>query len=322
EVLPGAVFTRVASSHVRVGTFQFFYAREDVEALKSLAAFVIGRHYPEAGEAENRYEALLEAVIRSQASLIARWMQLGFIHGVMNTDNMAISGETIDYGPCAFMDRFNPETVFSSIDRQGRYAWINQPVVANWNLARFAETLLSLLVAERDEAVAIAEAHLKDFQAIFEENYFTGFAKKLSLDPAHEQVRPFVEKTLGLMADAKVDFTGFFTELTRFCRRSGNGEQPEVLPSASGWEEWWAEWQELRKRDEATWEAMRLSNPVRLPRNHRVEEAIVAATAGDFSMFHRCVEAWKHPFEEDTEFEEFELPPTPEERVTETFCGT
>ncbi|MEM1443673.1 MAG: YdiU family protein, partial [Verrucomicrobiota bacterium] len=205
EALPGGVFTRVASSHVRVGTFQFFYAREDLEALKTLATFVIDRHYPEAREAENPYEELLKSVIRSQASLIAQWMQLGFIHGVMNTDNMTISGETIDYGPCAFMDEFDPETAFSSIDHQGRYAWVNQPGIANWNLARLAETLLPLISEDRDEAVAIGEGYLKDFEGIFHEYYFGGFAKKFALDLGHEQTRPFVEKTLGLMAQARID---------------------------------------------------------------------------------------------------------------------
>ncbi|MDF1657328.1 MAG: YdiU family protein [Verrucomicrobiales bacterium] len=318
EALPGAVFTRVASSHIRVGTFQFFYAREDVEGLRTLVDFVIDRHYPDLKESENRDEELLKAVIRRQASLIAKWMQLGFIHGVMNTDNMTVSGETIDFGPCAFIDEFHPETVFSSIDRQGRYAWINQPVAGNWNLARFAETLLPLFSDDREEAVRIAERCLHEFETIFNDSYFDGFADKLGLSGAAEMTRPFIEKTLGLMAESSVDFTVFFNSLTRFCFEG----VPLELPESEGWKSWLEEWQKWKSEDVEVLERMKFSNPVIIPRNHRVEEAIQAGMKGDFSVFNRLVEALANPYEECEEFADLKLPPASREKVTATFCGT
>lgn len=322
EALPGAVLTRVAASHIRVGTFQFFYAREDVEGLKTLADFVIDRHYPEVGESEARYEALLKAVIRRQASLIARWMNLGFIHGVMNTDNMTISGETIDFGPCAFMDEFHPETVFSSIDRQGRYAWINQPVAGNWNLARFAETLLPLLSDDREKAVGIAEGFLHEFEELFNDAYFDGFAEKLGLRGEAGTTRPFVEKTLGFMAESSLDFTQFFTALTRYARDENVSHLPEPFSASPGSEEWLSEWKGLAGDEEETLSRMKAANPVLIPRNHRVEEAIQAGMKGEYSVFHRLVEALSDPFTERGEFEDLEAPPAPGEKVTATFCGT
>ncbi|MEM7601058.1 MAG: YdiU family protein [Verrucomicrobiota bacterium] len=322
EALPGAVFTRVASSHVRVGTFQFFYAREDTDALRVLADFVIDRHYPAAGDAVNRYEELLKSVIRRQAALIAKWMHLGFIHGVMNTDNMTVSGETIDFGPCAFMDDFHPETVFSSIDRQGRYAWINQPVAGSWNLARFAETLLPLLAEERGEAISIAERSIQEFEGVFGDAYFNGFAEKLGLSGGDEKARPFVEKTLGMMAEDGLDFTRFFTSLTRFAKRENSDKALSELPVTEGWQDWQEEWGSLRRRDAAALEEMEMSNPVIIARNHRVEEAIQAAMKGDLTVFHRLVEALEFPFDPRDEFSEFESAPSDDEKVTATFCGT
>lgn len=322
EVLPGAILTRVASSHVRVGTFQYLYAREDEEGLAQLAKFVIDRHYPEARDSEAPYLALLERVIARQASLIAQWMQLGFIHGVMNTDNMTISGETIDYGPCAFVDEFDSDAVFSSIDRQGRYAWSNQPMIANWNLTRLAETLLPLISEHREKAVEMAEDRLREFEVMFKESYFGGFAKKLAVSVEAPEVEGFVEKTLGLLADSNLDFTNFFNDLTRFATEAEGMTRPKQLPNSPAWEEWYAEWQEMRERGEEAQNEMRLSNPVRIPRNHRIEEAIQAAMRGDYDPFHRLVEGLADPFTEREAFADLELSPAPNERVMATFCGT
>lgn len=323
KAFPGAILTRVASSHIRVGTFQFFYAREDVEGLRTLADFVIARHDAEAAHAENRYEALLRGVIRRQASLIARWMQLGFIHGVMNTDNMAVSGETIDFGPCAFMDEFHPETVFSSIDRMGRYAWINQPVAGGWNLARFAETLLPLLAEDSGDALRIAEACLGEFDEIFQRSYFGGFAGKMALPEDAETTRPFIERTLTLMAESGIDFTRFFTGLTRFCEAKGERTAvPEGIGEGAEWEQWFSQWQGLVLSDEESLQKMKRSNPVIIPRNHRVEEAIQAGLKGDFSVFHRLLDAFSDPFAERKEFADLETPPAAAQKVRETFCGT
>ncbi|MDF1825019.1 MAG: YdiU family protein [Verrucomicrobiales bacterium] len=322
ESLPGAVLTRVASSHVRVGTFQFFYAREDVEALKTLADFVIERHYPEVAGEENPYPALLREVIKRQASLIARWMQLGFIHGVMNTDNMSVSGETIDFGPCAFMDTFHPETVFSSIDRQGRYAWINQPVAGSWNLARLAETLLPLFSEDRDEAVKIAEAEIHEFERIFNSAYFDGFADKLGIERDAENARALIERTLGLLAGSKLDFTVFFTCLTRFQESKDPADLPFAFEGDPDWSGWIDDWQELVADGGSGLERMRRSNPVVIPRNHQVEAAIEAAMQGDYSLFHRLNEALLNPYEEREEYRDLELPPQDDEKVVATFCGT
>jgi len=299
--LPGGVFTRVATSHIRVGTFQYFRAQNDTEALKILADYTMARHYPNATD----YEDFLTQAISHQASLIAHWMSLGFIHGVMNTDNCAVSGETIDYGPCAFMDEFHPGCVFSSIDRGARYSWENQARIAHWNLTRLAETLLPLLRPDMDEAIKVAEPLLEDFVPQFKANYLERFQAKLGAEVPEE----FLSKTLGLMANEKLDFTIFFCELTRLTE----GRESEYFEPHK---KWLREWHELGTKDV---EAMKKANPVLIPRNHRVEEAIQAAYQGDYAIFHQLVEAWQTPFEDNAELEK---PPTESQKVRETFCGT
>ena len=317
--LPGAVITRVAASHIRVGTFQHFAAREDTEALRVLADHVIERHYPEAASAENPTLALLQSVIAAQADLVAQWLHLGFIHGVMNTDNVAISGETIDYGPCAFMDDFHPQCVFSAIDRFARYAWGNQPTICHWNLTRFAETLLPLLADSPDKALSLAESALAEFGERFQSRYLVGFRAKLGLPD--EVSGEFIESTLRTLAEQKVDFTLFFRQLTRVSA----GECPDTLVALFGapdcGEDWLAGWR--KAADPANrLAAMRTANPILIPRNHRVEEAIRHAHAGDFAPFHRLVDALAKPYDENPQTSDLEFAPLPHERVHQTFCGT
>lgn len=317
--LPGGVFTRVASSHVRVGTFQYYHARNDVEALKLLADYVIERHYSHALDAENPYLALLEAVVGAQADLIAHWMSLGFIHGVMNTDNTAISGETIDYGPCAFMEAFHPSCVFSSIDRGARYAWGNQPEIGLWNLTRLAETLLPLISDDSDRAIEKAEAALGTFSNRFGDQYAFRFRSKLGL-PEQATLDP-VKDGLQLLAEQKVDFTLFFRELTRVASGLSEEGLMKLFPDSEALTIWLDQWRNATG-GEPDLSAMRSSNPVRIPRNHRVEQAIQAAYQGDDSLFLRLVEGLASPYGEQSEYADLELLPKPEEVVHRTFCGT
>lgn len=305
-LLDGAVFTRVAASHLRVGTFEFFAAREDTEAVKVLTEFAIARHYPVAAKAANPALALLENVVAAQASLIAQWMGLGFIHGVMNTDNCAISGESIDFGPCAFMDVFHPRCVFSAIDRNGRYAWINQPAIAEWNLARLAETLLPLIADSAENAVPFAEAALAKFSEQYARNYHAIFCDKLGV--AHECDGAFINETLTMLASERLDFTRFFRQLTRVAAGAD-----DVTLSAPA--EWLRKWRDHGPQPSA----MQAANPALIPRNHRVEQAIQSAYRGDFAPFHRFTEAWQTPFADHAELE---AAPLPEEVVERTFCGT
>lgn len=315
----GGVFTRIASSHIRVGTFQFFNAQNDIEALRLLADYSMARHYSESAQAENPYLAFLQSVINAQADLIAHWLSLGFIHGVMNTDNTAISGETIDYGPCAFMDTFHPQCVFSSIDRGARYAWGNQAEIGLWNLTRFAETLLPLISNQSDKAIELAEASLSGFAKRFGDAYSQRFRSKfgLSADASFE----LVSDGLNLMAEHKVDFTIFFRELTKVA----NGEDPELLlglfKHVEGFQAWLVNWQK-KSGSIAQVESMRFANPVRIPRNHRVEQAIQAAYREDYTVAETLVAALANPYNDNSEFSDFELPPTEDEVVRETFCGT
>jgi serine/tyrosine/threonine adenylyltransferase len=315
----GGVFTRIASSHIRVGTFQYFNARGDVEALKLLADHVIGRHYPQVAEAAHPYLVLLEAVIKAQADLIAQWMSLGFIHGVMNTDNTSVSGETIDYGPCAFMDTFHPRCVFSSIDRGARYAWGNQAEIGLWNLTRFAETLLPLLSEDSDKAIEMAEAALAGYADRFGEQYAARFRAKLGLPP--EVPFELISECLDLLAEQKIDFTLFFRRLTLVA----SGASPETLKAMfsdpEAIETFLAKWR--NEADLANHLAdMRAANPILIPRNHRVEQAIQSAYDGDFVPAQRLVDALASPYEEQDEYADLEMPPRPEEVVRETFCGT
>ncbi|MEO2014599.1 MAG: protein adenylyltransferase SelO [Fuerstiella sp.] len=323
-MVPGGVFTRVAQSHIRVGTFQWFAARQDDENLRVLADYVIARHYPAAQQEENPYRGLLDSVIQRQAELIAHWMQLGFIHGVMNTDNMTVSGETIDYGPCAFMDVYNPVKRFSSIDHQGRYAFGNQGPIGHWNLMRFAETLLPLLDTDEKNSIAEAEAALDAFSKLHRSALQTRFTAKIGLEGDDIDDWDMVEVLLKAMAEGQADFTLVFRHLSD-ALESGHDDavtrlfnQPEAIVA------WLSTWRtRLHDVDRSqTLALMRRTNPVFIPRNHRIEEAIKAGNEGDFELFHRLNQVLQNPFTEQTDFSEYEAAPAPAEVVFATFCGT
>jgi uncharacterized protein YdiU (UPF0061 family) len=328
RLLPGAVLTRVASSHVRIGTFQFFGSRGDVEATKSLADYVIARHYPEAARAANPYRALLDLVILRQADLVAKWVLIGFIHGVMNTDNMSIAGETIDYGPCAFMDTYHPETVYSSIDATGRYAYGNQPRIAQWNLARLAEALLPLLSDDTNAAVEQAQTAIAAFVPRFDAAYTGGLRRKLGLvRPELEDIH-LAKDLLERMATNSADFTLTFRRLCDAAVSAGNDAGVRSLFGDPGaFDEWAARWrQRLAGEDGEPAERlanMRLANPAFIPRNHLVEEAIAAAQdQGNFAPFENLLAVLAAPYEDQPAFARYADPPRPEQVVQQTFCGT
>jgi uncharacterized protein YdiU (UPF0061 family) len=326
--LPGAVLTRVASSHIRVGTFQYFAARDDVEGVRRLADHVIHRHYPQASGADRPYHALLEGVIARQAELIARWLLVGFIHGVMNTDNTSISGETIDYGPCAFMDQYDPAAVFSSIDEQGRYAFANQPRIALWNLTRLAECLLPLLAEAQDKAIAEAQSMLGGFAEIFNTAYQAGLRRKLGLFTAREGDPELAQDLLVAMARNQADFTLTFRRLsdTAFDPDKDGGVR-QLFAEPAAYDEWVVRWRQ-RIGDEpqtgvARQAAMRSVNPAFIPRNHRVEAVIEAAVSrNDFAPFEELLAVLAKPFEDQPVFSDYAKPPEPHQRVLQTFCGT
>ena len=325
ESLPGAVLTRVAASHVRVGTFQYFAARGDLDSLSRLLDYVIDRHYPAARAAAVPALALLEAVVESQAWLIAQWLRVGFIHGVMNTDNMAISGETIDYGPCAFMDVYDPMTVFSSIDHRGRYAFGNQPAVAQWNLARFAETLVPLIASDTDEAVRLATAVVEPAMERCDHHYLEALRAKLGFADMRDGDLDLAREFLGVLRVARADYTLGFHHLIAAARSSDDeGPLRELLGASPRFEEWLALWRarltgDARPLDERL-VAMRAVSPAVIPRNHLVERALDAATLrDDLGPFHALLRALQQP---QVEAPEFMQPPRESERVLQTFCGT
>jgi serine/tyrosine/threonine adenylyltransferase len=326
--LPGAVLTRVAASHIRVGTFQYFAARGDVPAVQQLADYVIDRHYPDARDAENPYLALLDAVLERQAFLIARWMQVGFIHGVMNTDNMAISGETIDFGPCAFMDTYDPATVFSAIDQFGRYAYANQPRIAQWNLARFAETLLPLIDADQDRSVARASEMISGFSARFERYWLAGMREKLGLRGAEDGDAALIGTLLETMHKNAADFTLTFRRLCDAALSPENDAGLQALFAEPGaFNAWAGTWRSRLDREpydpQARADAMRRVNPVFIPRNHRVEHALaMAVEQSDFGAFEELLEVLSRPYEEQPAMASYADAPAPSERVFRTYCGT
>ena len=326
--LPGAVLTRVASSHVRVGTFQFFAARRDVEGVRHLADYAIARSYPQAGEADRPYRALLDAVIARQAELIARWLHVGFIHGVMNTDNMSVAGETIDYGPCAFMDAYDPATVFSSIDHQGRYAYANQPGIALWNLTRLAETLLPLLSEDEGRAVAEAEEALGAFAPRFEAAHHGGLRRKLGLFTEREGDLELVGALLKAMAENGADFTLTFRRLSDAAADpAGDEGVRNLFVDPTAYDRWAAQWRQRlgeEPQDGATRRAaMRAVNPAFIPRNHRVEALIRAAVErDDFGPFEELLTVLSTPYQDQPAFARYAEPPELHERVLRTFCGT
>jgi uncharacterized protein YdiU (UPF0061 family) len=328
---PGAVLTRVAASHLRVGTFQFFAARQDFDAVELLAKYAIARHYPETAQAARPYRAFLDGVIARQASLIAQWLLVGFIHGVMNTDNMAISGETIDYGPCAFMEAYDPATVFSSIDHYGRYAYANQPRIALWNLTRFAETLLPLLELETgDQKAAIASATeaLEAFAPQYEAAHLAGLRRKLGLMTEREGDRALAEDLLQRMAVNKADFTLTFRRLCDAAAMDDNSPVRGLFSDPEAFDAWAVKWRNrMNEESEVTGEERAAYlcrvNPLYIPRNHHVEAALKAATESrDFQPFEELLEVLALPYDERPNFEKYAQPAQLEERVLQTFCGT
>jgi uncharacterized protein YdiU (UPF0061 family) len=318
--LPGAIVTRVASSHLRIGTFE--YARGiGVEELQALADYAIERHYPELKEKENCYLEFYLEVLKNQAALIAKWQLVGFIHGVMNTDNMTISGETIDYGPCAFMDKYEPKTVFSSIDAQGRYAYQNQPPIGKWNLARFAETLLPLFHDDQEEAVSIAQEAISDYDIYYEKHWLRGMREKLGILDEQSQDKPLIEDLLDIMQKHEADYTNTFRALTL-----GKPEQTAMYETTE-FTNWYKQWQARLDRQEeskeASFQLMRKSNPAVIPRNHRVEEALDAAVnQEDYSVMERLMNALSNPYAYSPEQKEYAKLPDPSNRPYQTFCGT
>ena len=327
-MLPGAILTRVAASHIRIGTFQYLAARGDAETLRLLADHVIARHYPEAETAEQPYRAMLDAVIARQADLIARWMLIGFIHGVMNTDNTSVAGETIDYGPCAFMDAYDPATVFSSIDHAGRYAYGNQPSIALWNLTRFAETLLPLLAEDEDQAVAAAKESLSSFAPRFQRAYVAGLQRKIGLATDREEDVALAQDLLERMAKNGADFTLTFRRLCDAVAGPENDPSVRTLfADPTAYDAWAVRWRRRLTEEpadpDARCAAMRAVNPAFIPRNHVVQAALDAAvTREDFGPFEELLEVLSRPYEDSPGYERYAAPPAPEERVQQTFCGT
>ncbi len=328
DVLPGAVLTRVARSHVRVGTFQFFAARGDDAATRRLADYVIERHYLELAEREDRYASLLEAVLERQAALVTRWLLVGFIHGVMNTDNTSIIGETIDFGPCAFMDSFDPMTRFSSIDAYGRYAFANQPAIAQWNLARLAEAMLPLLAADTDAAIARANAIIETFEPRFAQHWLGGMRRKIGLASEAETDRELIAGLLDAMHQGKADFTLTFRRLADALEDETATPQLRALFEApEAFDAWETAWRQRLEREPTPpaerAEAMRRISPAIIPRNHRVEEALAAAIENaDFTPFERLHAALATPYDDSAATAPYASPPEPTDIPYRTFCGT
>jgi len=329
QLLPCGIITRIAASFVRVGTFEYFASRGDVEAIRKLADYMIERSYPLVREAENPYLALFEAIIDRQAALIARWMQFGFIHGVMNTDNMSIAGETIDYGPCAFMDHYAHDQVYSSIDHGKRYAYNNQPSIGLWNLTRLAETLVPLLAEDTGAAVDVAKAALKGYMALYQQYWLAGMRDKTGLSLELKGDKELIEDLFNLMASNNADFTLTFYYLSQLSVDSTaqDGQIKALFAEPEEFDVWAVKWRErLRAEasgDESRQAKMQAVNPVYIPRNHQVEAAIRSAEDhGDFSVFHDMHEVLQHPYALQEGKGGYMFPPEPDEVVKQTFCGT
>jgi serine/tyrosine/threonine adenylyltransferase len=319
-MLPGAILTRIASSHLRVGTFQYLLAQNDIEGLKVLAEYTINRHFLGAKQSEHPYRSFLRAVIERQVDLMVHWMRVGFIHGVMNTDNMALSGETIDYGPCAFMDSYDPKTVFSSIDSMGRYCYTNQPVIAQWNLARFAETLLPFLHENNQTAIKIAEEELYRFSLLYKEKWLTMMRAKLGLFGEHKGDDQLVSDLLNWMHQHKADYTNTFIDLS-------SAKVPTTPHyDDKAFQDWYGQWKQRLTQNNQTLdsslELMRTSNPNVIPRNHKVHQALEAASQGDLTLLNLLLNALIEPYKQRSNITSYQTPPTPSERVHQTFCGT
>lgn len=322
DVYPGAILTRIASSHIRVGTFQYAAILDDINVLTELADYTINRHFPEMNTLKDKYIRFLERVIDLQASLISKWLHVGFIHGVMNTDNMSICGETIDYGPCAFINRYDPAAVFSSIDSKGRYAFGNQAPIAHWNLTRFAETLLPLLHKDQTQAVTIAKAALEQFPAKFIEYWIAGMCKKLGLFHPEEQDLKLAEDLLMHMQKNKADYTNTFRSLGKASM------QDSAIYKDPGFKNWLQQWQDRLSRQPETFAQslalMDQHNPAIIPRNHLVEQVLSAAVdRGDLQPLTKLLDAVTNPFHSGNDYPEFTQAPPPEfDEGYKTFCGT
>jgi uncharacterized protein YdiU (UPF0061 family) len=328
KALPGAILTRVAASFVRVGTFEYFAARGDVDGIRRLADYVIGRHFPEAGADAQPYLALLRAVTHAQAALIAKWMHVGFIHGVMNTDNMAVSGETIDFGPCAFMDSYDPAAVFSSIDQHGRYAFGNQPHAAVWNLARFAEALLPLIDPSTDRAVELAGEAIGTFSTRFADASLAGLRRKIGLSTHEAGDAALAQELLDAMQRNHADFTLTFRALCEAAEsEAGDAGVGFLFENSQDYGQWAGRWRVRLARESqqprARAEAMRAVNPAFIPRNHRIEQVITAAVESqDFGPFAELSTVLSQPYQVQQGLESYADAPRPNERVLRTFCGT
>src|SRR6202012_2468451 len=315
------------ASHIRVGTFQFFAARGDTEGVRRLADHVIARHYPQAANAERPYQALLESVIARQAELVSRWLLVGFIHGVMNTDNTSISGETIDYGPCAFMDHYDPAAVFSSIDEQGRYAYANQPRIMLWNLTRLAECLLPLFSDDKDKAIEHAQVILGEFPHRFTTAYQSGLRAKIGLFTARDGDEALVQDLLDAMAKNQADFTLTFRRLADAAADQTHDDVRAQFTDPSAYQEWAARWRQRLVEEPQTpaerGAAMRSVNPAFIPRNHRIEAVIQAAVSrDDYAPFEKLLAVLAKPSDDQPAYAESANPPEPDQRVLRTFCGT
>ena len=324
QQLPGAILARVAKSHIRIGTMQYLYARKDIEGLQLLADHVIQRHYPQVANAETPVLAMFEQVMQRQVALICQWQATGFIHGVMNTDNMLLSGETIDYGPCAFMDHFESSKVFSSIDHNGRYAYCNQPAIANWNLAALAQTLIPLLSDDEQAAVEIMQASHNSFRDRYMACYRKKFSNKLGLTASREGDELLIQEFLDLLEASHCDFTLGFRRLNDLV--TGDNSIGTLFDFPGTFQDWLTKWRTRLDQEscdqQARQQLMHKANPVFIPRNHLVERAISEAYYGDFSFFHRLYARLMGPFDYDPSDAEFALPPTTEQVVRQTFCGT
>lgn len=326
SILPGAVFTRVAASHIRVGTFQFFAARQETEKTRKLADYAIARHYPHLKDTENPYLSFFEAVLDKQAALIAQWMLAGFVHGVMNTDNMTISGETIDYGPCAFIDKYNPDALFSSIDEHGRYAYKNQPTIGKWNLSRLAECLLLLIDDDDKVAVEKAKSVIATFPEVYTNHWLNGMRAKLGLTTCEEGDFQLANDLLSSMENQNVDYTLLFRNLAKTI--DGNIEAATSLfHDPTAFNSWFPRWQERYQREgnnnSDLSARMNKINPLYIPRNHKVEEALTAAVLDrDYTKFETLLTVLETPYEEKPGYEEFASPAPDDFGPYRTFCGT
>ena len=318
--LPGAILTRVAASHIRVGTFQYVTATEDEKNLKTLFDYTIDRHYPKIKDSKTPAIDLLKIVMEKQIKLVVDWMRVGFIHGVMNTDNMTISGETIDYGPCAFMDAYDPETVFSSIDHNGRYAYFNQPGIAKWNLAKFAETLLPLIDKNKDKAIKIVTEIINNFGEIYKKNWLEMMRKKLGLIEKKNNDEKLINDLLSLLHEQKADYTN------TFCSLMNENVQNDKIFNNKEFIDWHQKWKEcLAKNNNSTEESLKLMrsvNPIVIPRNHKVEEVLDAANKDDLNPFHDFLKVLEKPYENQIKNNNYQSPAPPSEKKYQTFCGT